>query len=70
MLVDMVYKIDKIQIICYNKVRFMEKKWVCCPHCNKKLFKIDEKSKYDNIYVWCKNCKKELIIKEPKSQSK
>ena len=48
----------------------MEKKWVCCPHCGKKLFKIDEKSKYDNIYVWCKNCKKELIIKEPKSQSK
>lgn len=44
------------------------KYWVKCPECKKNLFKVTSFSKYDNIYVWCKNCKKEIEIKEPKSQ--
>lgn len=48
----------------------MEYTFVVCPKCGKKLFKIDETSKYYNIYVWCKNCKKEIIVKEPLSQDK
>ena len=48
----------------------MEYTFVICPHCGKKLFKITKNSKYDNIYIWCKNCKKEILIKEPMSQDK
>ncbi len=48
----------------------MEYKFVFCPHCGKKLFKITKESRYNNIYVWCKNCKKEILIKEPLSQGK
>ena len=46
----------------------MDKLYVNCPKCGKKLFRIDEKSIYKNIYVWCKTCHKEIIIKEPLSQ--
>lgn len=35
-------------------------KYVCCPKCGKKLFKTTQKSTYVDIYVWCKNCKKEI----------
>lgn len=45
----------------------IDKFWICCPVCGKKLFKIDQKSYFKNIYIWCKNCKKEIILKEPKS---
>lgn len=48
----------------------MEYTFVICPKCGKKLFKIDKTSRYDNIYIWCKNCKKEILIKEPLSQDK
>lgn len=48
----------------------MKYKFILCPVCGKKLFKVSPDSKYDNIYVWCKNCKKEILIKEPKSQGK
>lgn len=46
----------------------MNKSYVICPKCGKKLFRIDEKSVYKNIYIWCKNCHKEIVIKEPLSQ--
>lgn len=45
----------------------MNKVWICCPECGKKLFKIDRTSTCKNIYIWCKSCKKEILIKEPKS---
>ena len=49
----------------------MDKLYVVCPKCGKKLFRIDNTSVYNNIYVWCKCCKKELkLIREPKSQKK
>ena len=46
----------------------MNKVWICCPDCGKKLFKIDKTSSCKNIYIWCKSCKKEILVKEPKSQ--
>lgn len=48
----------------------MEYKFVLCPNCGKKLFKVTLNSKYKDIYIWCKNCKKEILIKEPLSQGK
>ena len=48
----------------------MKYKFIFCPNCGKKLFKVTSNSKYDNIYIWCKNCKKEILIKEPLSQGK
>ena len=48
----------------------MDKRYVVCPVCGKKLFRIDDKSKYDNIYVWCKTCRKEILIKEPRAKLK
>ena len=45
----------------------MNKVWICCPNCGKKLFKIDKTSSCKNIYIWCKSCKKEIVVKEPKS---
>lgn len=45
----------------------MNKVWICCPDCGKKLFKIDKTSSCKNIYIWCKSCKKEIVVKEPKS---
>lgn len=45
----------------------MNKVWICCPDCGKKLFKIDKTSSCKNIYIWCKSCKKEILVKEPKS---
>lgn len=46
----------------------MEKKYITCPECGKKLFRIDADSKFINIYLWCKKCCKEVKISEPKSQ--
>lgn len=46
----------------------MKNKFVICPKCGKKLFRIDKDSKYDKIYVWCKKCSKEIEIREPKSR--
>jgi DNA-directed RNA polymerase subunit RPC12/RpoP len=45
----------------------MNKVWICCPDCGKKLFRIDKTSSCKNIYIWCKSCKKEILVKEPKS---
>lgn len=45
----------------------MNKVWICCPDCGKKLFKIDKTSSCKNIYIWCKSCKKEILVKEPES---
>lgn len=48
----------------------MDKLYVFCPYCGKKLFRIDNTSVYNNIYIWCKYCKKEIKITEPQSQKK
>ena len=37
-----------------------EKRYVVCPMCGKKLFRITAESKYKDIFLWCKNCKKEI----------
>lgn len=37
-----------------------EKRYVVCPICGKKLFRITDISDYKNIFLWCKNCKKEI----------
>ena len=31
-----------------------------CPTCGKKLFRITNTSDYTSIFIWCKNCKKEI----------
>lgn len=49
----------------------MDKLYITCPHCGKKLLRIDKDSQFKNIYVWCKICKKEIKLnKEPLSQDK
>lgn len=46
-----------------------EDMYVVCPNCGKKLFRVIKESQYNKIFVWCKNCKKEIEInKEPVSQ--
>lgn len=44
-------------------------KYETCPICGKKLFKITDESYYYKVFVWCKQCKKEIEVnqKEPKS---
>lgn len=37
-----------------------EKIYIKCPFCGKKLFRIEINSKFKNIYLWCKNCKREI----------
>lgn len=44
----------------------MDKEYVYCPYCGKKLFRIEKNSNYANIYVWCKKCNKEIKVTEPK----
>lgn len=45
----------------------MDRVYIVCPKCGKKLFRIEPNSVYDNIFIWCKNCKKEIRI-EPLSR--
>ena len=42
----------------------MDKKYVVCPHCGKKLFRIEKDSCYNNIFVWCKTCRKEINVRK------
>lgn len=48
----------------------IKENYVLCPKCKKKLFRIENDSDYRHIYMWCKNCKKEIECnkREPKSQ--
>lgn len=48
----------------------MDKKYVFCPNCGKKLFRIGKDSVYNNIYVWCKTCRKEIFIKSQRAETK
>lgn len=41
-----------------------------CPHCGKKLFRVTENSVYENIFVWCKNCKKEIKVNKRVTEPK
>lgn len=43
--------------------------YVLCPKCKKKLFKVTEGSTYNDIFIWCKTCKREIKCskREPKS---
>lgn len=49
----------------------MKDNYIKCPVCNKKICRIVDDSVYFNLYMWCKNCKKEIKIsmkeQEPKS---
>lgn len=48
---------------------YSEDKYEVCPNCGKKLFRVISTSEYKHIFIWCKNCKKEIEInKEPLSQ--
>ena len=37
-----------------------EKEYVKCPFCGKKMFRVGKNNIYKKIYLWCKNCKKEI----------
>ena len=39
-----------------------ERRYVLCPHCGKKLFRIIGTSVYIDVFVWCKTCKKEIKV--------
>lgn len=41
----------------------MDKTYIQCPVCGKKLFRIDKDSSFKNIYIWCKDCRKEIKIR-------
>lgn len=45
-------------------------KYVNCPHCGKKLFRIINESEYIKIYIWCKSCKKEIEITKESQEPK
>lgn len=45
-------------------IMYKENIYVHCPHCGKKLFRIDKDSEFKKIYLWCKNCKKEIECKK------
>jgi transcription elongation factor Elf1 len=50
-----------------NEVVCMKRK-INCPTCGKWLFSVDEKTA-GVVYIWCKQCKKEIeICLEPMSQ--
>jgi len=36
--------------------------WFLCPHCRQKLFKVLPGAVTKNIIVYCKKCKKEIVI--------
>jgi len=36
--------------------------WFLCPECRQKLFKLLTGAKVENIAVYCKRCKKEIVI--------
>lgn len=38
-------------------------KWYQCPYCKKKLVKYKKNARAEGIFLWCKNCKKEIEIK-------
>lgn len=37
---------------------------VNCPICCKTLCKLEEKGKLENVYLYCKRCRKEIFLKE------
>lgn len=45
------------------KIPVFEKKWFRCPHCGKKLLLFDNNAKCRGVYVFCKQCKKDVEIK-------
>ena len=45
-------------------------KYEVCPCCGKKLFRIIPTSEYRNIFVWCKNCKKEIKVNKRATEPK
>lgn len=42
-----------------------------CPYCDKKLARIENNSKSEKVYVWCKECRqeREINITEPRADN-
>lgn len=56
-------KFDKNEKVCYN-IKQDEMQYIICPCCKKqKLFRINKNSEFNEIYIWCKFCKKEICLK-------
>ena len=36
--------------------------YILCPVCGKKLCRVVDDSVVINVYIWCKNCKKEILV--------
>lgn len=47
-----------------------EKRYIICPFCGKKLFRVIKTSEYKDIFVWCKTCKKEIKITKRANEPK
>jgi DNA-directed RNA polymerase subunit M/transcription elongation factor TFIIS len=40
---------------------------ILCPNCSKMIAKKDDTASLQGLYLWCKNCRKEIKIDEPLS---
>lgn len=54
---------DKNKNMCYN-IQKDGNGYIICPCCNKqKLFRVEQNSSFNMIYIWCKYCRKEICLK-------
>lgn len=47
----------------------MNNEYIVCPKCGKKLCRIEKNGVIKNVYIWCKNCKKEILVNRAMSQN-
>lgn len=43
--------------------------FVCCPQCNSKLIRIAPTTEGERLPVWCRKCKREILIDIHRGQS-
>lgn len=46
------------------------KDWFKCPVCGKKICKIDTTKHIEGVYEWCKQCKREIEVKNEPRESR
>ena len=45
-------------------------KFYHCPECGKKLFRVDENTKVENLYIKCRGCHKEIKVNIKSQESR
>lgn len=43
--------------------------FACCPYCNSKLIRITPTTEGERLPVWCRKCKREILIDIHRGQS-